>query len=52
MKITDVKPYPVFAGIRNLMLVKVETDAGIYGWGEAGLSSRELAVTGAVRHYR
>jgi galactonate dehydratase len=52
MKITDVKPYPVFAGIRNLMLVKVETDAGIYGWGEAGLSSRELAVSGAVKHYR
>ncbi len=34
------------------MLVKVETDAGIYGWGESGLSSRELAVKGMVEHYR
>jgi galactonate dehydratase len=30
----------------------VETDEGIYGWGESGLSSRELAVVGAVNHYR
>jgi galactonate dehydratase len=52
MKITDVKPYPVWVGHRNQMLVKVETDAGIHGWGEAGLSGRELAVAGAVRHYR
>jgi galactonate dehydratase len=39
-------------GGRNQLLVKVETDEGIHGWGEAGLSSRELAVEGAVRHYR
>jgi galactonate dehydratase len=52
MKITDVKPYPVWCGERNLMLVKVETDAGIYGWGEGGLSSRELGVAGVVKHYR
>ena len=39
-------------GRRNQLLVKVETDEGIHGWGEAGLSSRELAVEGAVRHYR
>jgi L-alanine-DL-glutamate epimerase-like enolase superfamily enzyme len=52
VKITDVKPYPVWVGHRNQMLVKVETDAGIHGWGESGLSGRELAVAGAVRHYR
>jgi galactonate dehydratase len=52
MKITDIKPYPVWVGSRNQCLVKVETDEGIYGWGESGLSSRELAVTGAVRHFR
>lgn len=52
MKITDVKPYPIWDGGRNLMLVKVETDEGIHGWGEAGVSGRELAVTGAVNHYR
>lgn len=52
MRITDVKPYPVWVGSRNQCLVKVETDEGIYGWGESGLSSRELAVVGAVRHFR
>ena len=52
MKITDIKPYPVWVGHRNQHIVKVETDEGIYGWGESGLSSRELAVAGAVRHYR
>ncbi len=51
MNITAVKPYPIWVGRRNQMLVKIETDAGIYGWGEAGLSGRELAVAGAVKHY-
>ncbi|GIT19615.1 MAG: mandelate racemase/muconate lactonizing enzyme family protein [SAR202 cluster bacterium] len=52
MKITDIKPFPVWVGTRNQMLVKVETDEGIYGWGESGLSSREIAVKGMVEHYR
>jgi len=52
MKITEVITYPVWVGHRNQCLVKVETDEGIYGWGESGLSGRELAVVGAVKHYR
>ncbi|MGB5049614.1 MAG: bifunctional D-altronate/D-mannonate dehydratase, partial [Caldilineaceae bacterium] len=52
MKITDIKSYPVWVGHRNQMVVKVETDEGIYGLGEAGLSGREMAVVGAVNHYR
>jgi galactonate dehydratase len=52
VRISDVKTFCVFVGRRNQLLVKVETDEGIHGWGEAGLSSRELAVEGAVRHYR
>jgi galactonate dehydratase len=52
MKITDIKVYPVWVGSRNQLVVKVETDAGLWGWGEAGVSGRELAVQGAVRHYR
>lgn len=52
MKIADIKTYPVRIGHRNQMLVKVETDEGIYGWGESGFSSRELAVTGMVNHFR
>jgi len=36
MKITAVKSFPVHPGWRkNLIFVKVETDSGIYGWGEA-----------------
>lgn len=52
MKITNVIPYPVWVGHRNQLLVKVETDEGIYGWGESGLSGREMAVAGALNHYR
>ena len=52
MRITDIKPYPVWVGRRNQMLVKVETDEGIYGWGESGLSSREMGVKGIIEHYR
>ena len=52
MKITAITPYPVWVGIRNQLIVKVETDEGIYGWGESGLSGREKAVVGAIEHYR
>jgi galactonate dehydratase len=52
MKITDIKPYPVWVGNRNQLVVKIETDEGIYGLGESGLSGRELAVIGALKHFR
>ncbi len=52
MKITDIKTYPIWVGTRNQLVVKVETDEGIAGWGESGLSGREQAVVGAIRHYR
>ena len=52
MHITDIKPYPVWVGNRNQLVVKVETDEGIYGLGESGLSGRELAVIGALKHFR
>src|SRR5215213_10993000 len=51
MKITAIKSYAVKVGIRNQLLVKVETDEGIVGWGESGLSGREKAVVGALEHY-
>lgn len=51
MKITSITSYPVRVGIRNQLLVKVETDDGIHGWGESGLSYRERAVMGAIDHY-
>lgn len=52
MKITDIKPIPVWVGSRNQLVVKIETNEGIYGLGESGLSGRELAVIGALRHFR
>ena len=35
MKITAIRPYPVWVGHRNQLLVKVETDEGVVGWGES-----------------
>jgi galactonate dehydratase len=52
MRITEIKPLPVWVGNRNQLVVKVETDEGIYGLGESGLSGRELAVVGALKHFR
>lgn len=52
MKITDIKTFTVWEGIRNLLVIKVETDEGIHGWGESGLVSREKAVQGAITHFR
>src|SRR5438105_5014170 len=52
MQISDIKVFPTWVGSRNQLVVKVETDAGLVGWGESGVSGRELAVAGAIRHYR
>ncbi|MGV8855226.1 MAG: mandelate racemase/muconate lactonizing enzyme family protein [Devosia sp.] len=52
MKITAIKSYPVWVGHRNQLIVKIETDDGIFGWGESGLSGREKAVVGAIEHFR
>ena len=50
MKITDIKTFPLKAA-RDIFVVKVETDEGIFGWGESGLSGREKAVVGVIEHY-
>ena len=44
MKITDVRVYPV----RQFIYVKIVTDEGLYGVGEASLSGRSLAVVKAL----
>lgn len=51
MKITAVKAFPVHSGHRNLFVVRVETDEGISGLGEGGISGRELAMEGMIRHF-
>ena len=52
LRISDIKSYPIWVGHRNQLVVKVETDEGVFGLGESGLSGRELAVVGAINHYR
>jgi hypothetical protein len=52
MRITNVECYPVWGGRKNFLFVVVDTDEGIYGVGESGLSSRELAVQGAIEHFK
>src|SRR3954452_14751861 len=52
MKLNAIIAYPTWVGIRNQLIVKVETDEDIFGWGESGLSGREKAVVGAIEHYR
>ena len=52
MKITTIECYPVWGGGRNFLFVVVETDEGISGVGEAGITGRELAVMGAIEHFK
>jgi galactonate dehydratase len=49
MKITAVRPYTMRAVERNWLFVKVETDEGLHGWGEASLELKELTVAQAIR---
>lgn len=49
MKITAVKTFPYSAGWRDILFVKVETDEGISGWGEAGLMGRVRACEATIR---
>ena len=50
MKVTDVKHFLVHPGVsKNLCFVKVETDEGIHGWGEAYTQSdRDLQITAHI----
>ncbi|MEM6644428.1 MAG: mandelate racemase/muconate lactonizing enzyme family protein [Bacteroidota bacterium] len=52
MKIADIKAYPINIGWGSQLNIKVEADNGMYGWGASGLSGRELAVAGAVEHFK
>ena len=48
MKITAVKTFVCNAFRTNFVFVKVETDAGIHGWGEATLEYKESTVISAI----
>lgn len=51
MKITAVKGFPVKVNHRNQFVVKIETDEGVFGLGEGGISGRELAMQGMLDHF-
>ncbi len=48
MLITAIRTVVVNAEMRNWVFVKVETDEGIVGWGEASLEWHTMGVVGAV----
>jgi galactonate dehydratase len=55
VRITDVKTFLVHdqeRAERNYTFVKVYTDEGLTGLGEAGINGKELAVKGLVDTYR
>src|SRR3984893_15313105 len=52
MKITNIEAFPVFNGQRNNLFVTVDTDEGVSGVGERRYSGRELAVMGALGHFK
>ena len=52
MKIARIETHIVPGGIRNLCIVRIESSDGHAGLGESGVTGRELAVRGAVSHFR
>lgn len=52
MKVTDIKVFPVDCFRTNWVFVKVYTDEGIDGVGEATLEYKEKALIGAVEHIK
>ncbi len=51
MRITEIKSF-LLSKPRDLHIIKIETDEGIYGLGEAGCSTREHAQDGIIKHFR
>ena len=49
MRITRVSTRIVNAEMRNWVFVRVDTDAGLHGWGEATLEWKTRAVDGAIK---
>lgn len=52
MKVTDIKTFVVDCFRTNWLFIKVYTDEGITGVGEAALAHREKAFVGAMEHVR
>ena len=52
MKITEVKTYLVGNAWKNWLFVRVETDEGIHGTGEATLNAFSATVETAIHELR
>ncbi len=52
MKITDVKTYCVSPVSRNYVYVKIETDEGLYGVGEAYSCGPDLATVKTIEYFK
>ena len=52
MKITAIREFVPTIDFRPRFIVKIETDSGIYGVGEAGTAGRELALKGTIQHFK
>ena len=52
MKISDIQTHSIQSEFRTLIIVEVQTDEGITGFGEAGLQRRTKAVAGAIEHMK
>jgi galactonate dehydratase len=49
MKISHIETFMTNFGVSNYIFVKVSTDQGIEGIGEATLEGKELSVLGAIQ---
>lgn len=52
IKITDIKTFLVGVGSRNLVFVKIETDQGIHGIGEAYSAGPDEATVATIADYK
>ena len=52
MKVTDIKTFTVDCFRTNWVFVKVYTDEGVSGVGEATLEYKEKALLGAIEHIK
>jgi len=51
MKITNIEVFVHFSVWRNLILIKMDTDEGITGCGEATIKNKEMAVVSTIEHH-
>jgi galactonate dehydratase len=52
MKITELSTHLVYAGMRSWVLVRIDTDDGLHGIGEATLEGKEATMAAAVGELR